>query len=150
VAVAADGVLEQVRQLGRAVGHMPPAPLGQRDDDLDRRGVRAHESVSAGAHVRSARNRDRHAWQAVAARLLTCSRKVRDLLMCMASRAVLPSAPVFVERSEPARSTRLSLLEQEVPSAGAPQPVRGPVLRSGEDTAVLLLALLDRLHVTAE
>ena len=37
--------------------------------------------------------------------------------MCMASRAVLPSAPVLVKRSEPARSTRLSLLAHATPSA---------------------------------
>ena len=44
---------------------------------------------------------------------LACSKNDRDLLMCMASLATLPSAPVFVYRSLPARSTRLSLLEKE-------------------------------------
>ena len=37
--------------------------------------------------------------------------------MCIASRAVPPSAPVLVKRSEPARSTRLSLLAHATPSA---------------------------------
>ena len=40
---------------------------------------------------------------------ITCSRWCSERLMCLASWRMRPSAPVFATRSEPARSTRLSL-----------------------------------------
>ena len=45
-----------------------------------------------------------------------CSRKERDLLMCSASRAALPSASVLPRRSLPARSTRFSFERSTRPS----------------------------------
>ena len=51
--------------------------------------------------------------------LTVCSRKVRLLLMCVASRSALPVTLVFFTRSDPARSTRFSL-ETTVRSSPSP------------------------------
>lgn len=37
----------------------------------------------------------------------TCSRKLRERLMCSASRSAVPRDPVFASRSEPAKSTSM-------------------------------------------
>lgn len=39
--------------------------------------------------------------------MLTCSRKLRERLMCSASRIAVPRDPVFASRSEPARSASM-------------------------------------------
>ena len=58
----------------------------------------------------------------------TCSRKVRDLLMCLASRAVAPLAPVLAKRSEPARSTMFSLDLYASPSASHSLGLAAPLV----------------------
>ena len=40
--------------------------------------------------------------------MMTCSRKCNDRLMYLASRSTVPSMPVFLTRSDPARSTKCS------------------------------------------
>lgn len=52
----------------------------------------------------------------------TCSRKVRDLLMCTASLAEAPCTPDLLSLSDPARSTRFSLDDMALPSAHHTQP----------------------------
>ena len=47
---------------------------------------------------------------------MTCSRKCRERLMCLASRSSAPSNPVLITRSDPARSTKLSRLRRTTSS----------------------------------